>query len=255
MVDVSLVANGIRTRVDSISWSEKDNTTLLNFTTGDEGTWIAGVSTRPRNIEMSAEDFNDYLEHDGVLDMLEKRKLENKLQSNAVEVYSKHVKTIFQVGTKISNDWNTVLNYPIEFVPLENPYEKRKGDALKVKLLVKGKPLSNQLVYVGSSHNQDHKHVANEEHEHTNTSKLVSDENGIVTMDLTEEGIWYLRTIHMTELQESNLTHESNWATLTFEVGHGHSHAEGHPHGVPGVVYWILGVVLLGGILLWLKRK
>ena len=121
MRDVSLVGNGERLAVDAAQWSEKDSITILNFTTGVPGTWVAGVSTGPRNIEMSGADFNSYLEHDGILDMLEWRRENQAMDLPAVEKYSKHVKTIFQVGDKTSEDWKTVLGYPIEFIPLENP--------------------------------------------------------------------------------------------------------------------------------------
>jgi hypothetical protein len=272
MNDVSLVGNGARTQLDTNQWTEMNNITLLNFTTGEAGTWVAGVSTNPNNIELSAEDFNEYLEHDGVLDMLQWRKENNALDQDAVEKYSKHVKTIFQVGDKKTSDWQTVLNYPIEFVPMKNPYDVKAGDELSVKLLWKGQPLADQLVYVGSneeghSHDNDegHNHEDGEEGHHHDATQLRTDANGIVTMSLSNEGQWYLRTIYMEQVEEAGLTHESNWATLTFEVGHGHSHAsgdhdhdhsheDGHSHGIP---IWVdgLGGLLLAGLLFFVMRR
>ena len=97
MIDVSLVGNGVRERIDSTLWSERDSMTLLNFKTGAPGTWVAGLSTYACNLEMDAKAFNDYLAHDGVTDMLEWRKANDALDQKANEKYSKHVKTIFQV--------------------------------------------------------------------------------------------------------------------------------------------------------------
>jgi hypothetical protein len=259
MIDVSLVGNGVRIEVDTSQWTDKDLATILNFKTGSEGTWVAGVSTRARNIELDAEAFNGYLEHDGVLDMLEWRKENDAMETDAIEKYSKHVKTIFQVGEETSNDWNVNLGYPIEFIPLSNPYDARKGDQLKVRLMRDGKPLADQLVYAGSEHSHSHEHdhgdESDDDHQHTDATQLRTDSMGVVTMDLSEEGIWYLRTIHMTLSEEEGLTHESNWATLTFEVGHGHSHADGHSHGVGGYIYWIVGILLLGVVLALLRLK
>ena len=48
--------------------------------------------------ELTAEEFNDYLEHDGVTDVLERRRSQGQLTSDARERYSKHVKAIVQVG-------------------------------------------------------------------------------------------------------------------------------------------------------------
>ena len=77
--DVSLVDNGTRIQVHDAQWSEKDSMTVLNFKTGEAGTWVAGVSTAPRTIEMAAEDFNNYLGHDGAQDMLDQRRKNDEL--------------------------------------------------------------------------------------------------------------------------------------------------------------------------------
>ena len=299
MIDASLSGDGERYQVAENQWSEKDSVTILNFKSGEVGTWVAGVSTKARSIEMDAEAFNRYLRHDGVLDMLKWREENNALDKNAVEKYSKHVKAIFQVGDKTSDDWKTTLGYPIEFIPQSNPYEKYTGEQLEVKLLFGGKPLANQLVYAnykvtenhhshpeaghGHSHEKDghshegeaHSHDDGEEHTHkeevhshdggethshekeeagkthshdggephsheeeehtddhvhTEGQQLRTDANGIITVDLAADGIYYLRTIHLAHSDEEGLTHESNWATLTFEVVHGHSQEEAHAH-------------------------
>jgi hypothetical protein len=279
MADVSLLGNGVRTNPDTMQWSEIDSTlTVLNFTTGEAGTWVAGLSSFPNQIELAAKDFNEYLEHDGVLDMLELRRKNNALDKDAVEKYSKHVKAIFQVGNKKTDDWKTPLGYPIEFVPEENPYDLETGKTMKVKLLWQGQPLANQLVYAGSDgscHEQEHsrQHAAGEEHSHDHedshthgASQLRTDANGVVSLKIDHEGQWYLRTIHMAQSSEQGLTHESNWATLTFEIGHGHSHADGSTHthedgtvhsdhGFPVWAYGLLGAALLAVLLFFFRRK
>lgn len=333
MIDASLVSNGNRTRVDTTHWSEKDSMTILSFKTGEEGTYVAGVSTEARSIAMDAEAFNSYLKHDGVLDMIEWRVSNHATGQDAVEKYSKHVKAIVQVGNKKTDDWETVLGYPIEFVPLTNPYELHTGDDIQVKLLSEGKPLANQLVYVGSqasvhghshdvdqaagaghehgnedahvhdgaedhthehgeSEDHEHGHEATHEHggedevhshehahehgddpphehgnqedEHTHVSgrQIRTDGNGIVNVNLSSDGIWYLRTINLVLSEEEGLTHESNWATLTFEVGHDHgSSSEAHSHedetafGLPNYAYWIGSFALVGILFFWFYRK
>lgn len=278
MIDVSLVGNGKRISVDTAQWSELGGVTILNFNTGEPGTWVAGVSTRPRNIEMEAAAFNEYLEHDGVLDMLDWRKANNALDRDAVERYSKHVKTIFQVGDQKTDDWQTSLDYPIEFIPMTNPYDLHPGDSFKVKLLWQGAPLANQLVYIGSEHAEhthDHSHAAenghahdhdNADHHHHPVLQARTDSDGIFAFNVEEEGIWYLRTIHLVQSTEPGLTHESNWATLTFEVGHTHdhsSHDHDHDHdhdhessvGIPSYVYWGGSFLVILGLFFWFNRK
>ncbi len=293
MLDASVIAQGQRMAINPEQWKDQDSTvTQLTFTTGEAGTYVAGVSTKARNIELSAEKFNSYLEHDGVLDMLEQRKRDSLLDEDAVESYEKHVKAIYQVGEIKTNDWSMVLGYPIEFVPQANPYEKYSGEKLEVQLLLDGKPLSNQLVYAdflkgahphkhnkdnhehehdGKKHSHDyahfdgkhsHSHKSKKEESHTHTSgqQLRTDDQGMVVVDLPEDGIYYLRTIHMTRATDSDeLTHRSKWATLTFEVGHKHgpgthTHDHNHEHDIPTWVF-ILGSLLIIGLLFLLFRK
>ncbi|MBX2964189.1 MAG: DUF4198 domain-containing protein [Cyclobacteriaceae bacterium] len=274
MLDVSLVGNGKRIVVDSTQWYERDNITHLRFQSGSEGTWVAGVSTKPRNIALAAKDFNHYLEHDGVLDMLTWRTENNALEDDAVERYSKHVKTIFQVGDALSMDWKTVLDYPLEFVPLENPYDIHPGHALPVQLLFGGKPLANQLVYVGhevtasehsghghshadgTDHSHEHGTTEEADHQHADIEQLRTDDHGIIRIAIAAKGIWYLRTIYLVHSQEEGLTHESNWATLTFAVGDGHVHEHSHGEsGIPSYVYWIASLLLVIGLFFWFNRK
>lgn len=301
MLDASLVGNGKRMAVDSSSWFDKNNTTFLNFKTGEAGTWVAGVSIAPRNIALKAEAFNDYLKNDGVLDILEQRTQDKVLDQDAVEQYAKHVKTIFQVGDQRSNDWNVNLGYPIEFIPLQNPYDIHTGHSLEVRLLYKGIPLQNHVVYVGTptaSKNKDHthSHKDGESHTHTNedgeetdhqhpaTQAYTTNPDGIVRLDINATGTWYLRTIKMISATDPSLTHESNWATLTFSIqeehhdGHTHeanTHQHEHDHGsglhthdggthsheehtdvgFPSYLFWIGSILVIVLLFFWFNRK
>jgi hypothetical protein len=333
---------------------------------------VVGVSTKARNIKLTADKFNSYLKNDGVLDMLEERTSNNLLDTDAVENYQKHVKAIYQVGDEKTKDWSAVFGYPIEFIPLSNPYESYSGEQIDVQVLLDGKPLSNQLIFAnhtvgmmththdgethehehrhdGGTHERAHKHQDDEmhshqheegeihthehthegethehehrhgdstheqahehqndgghshqhehkgqaythehthdsevhEHEHnhdddahkhnhnemnenghshTSGQQLRTNEKGIVTIDLPKEGIYYLRTIHMTNVSDKEITHQSKWATLTFEVTHQHG-SETHTHeehdhedGLPDWVF-ILGSLLVIGLLFLVFRR
>ena len=93
--------------------------------------------------------------------------------------------------------------------------------------------------------------------------KLEPNSEGILTLTTDKDGIWHLRTIHLVSSEEEGLTHESNWATLTFEVGHGHSHEEDHHHheeeggfsAIPSYVYWVASFALILGLFFWFNRN
>lgn len=231
MVDVSLVGpNSERAQIDTSHWRDGWYETLLDLKTGDPGTYVLGVSTKARIIELAAKDFNEYLEHDGVLDVLAARKKNNELGKDTREFYSKHVKTIFQVGEKRSDSYKTKLGYPIEIVPLQNPYTLSEGDMLEVQVLRGGKPAADQLVY--ASYAGHHEHAAEQaeaqedEHAeedddaagHVEAVKTRTDVNGVAKIKLEAHGHWYVRLIHIVKSDKENVDYESKWATLTFEV-------------------------------------
>lgn len=235
MLDVSVVhGDGRVVHPPASAWRDSavhhpdpdsTDTAFLSFETGEAGTYVIGVSTKARVFTLSAEDFDAYLEHDGVLDVLAAR-MEAGAEAEAVtergtpadsvtERYSKHVKALAQVGEARTETWVHELGYPIEFVPLQNPYELTVGDALEVRLLRAGEPVASQLVY--ASHEGWHGH--DEEGGHAEAVKTRTDDEGVARIPLSQAGAWYVRTIHMVETtDEPGVDYESNWATLTFEV-------------------------------------
>jgi uncharacterized GH25 family protein len=215
MQDISIAGpQNERVHPDTLQWRDAGATTLLDFKTGGEGTYVAGVSTKPRMIELAAKDFNEYLEHDGVLDVLASRKEKGELDKEARELYSKHVKAVFQVGQRRSDGFKAKLGYPIEIVPLQNPYHLGKGEVLEALVLKNGQPVANQLVY--ASFAGYHKH--GDEGNHAEAVKTRTDQNGVAKIELSKSGHWYIRLIHMVSSDEEGVDYESNWATLTFEI-------------------------------------
>lgn len=194
----------------SDDYYDKGEITFLKLKTGNTGTYVAGVSTKPKAIELSGEDFTAYLEHEGLTGVISDRKTNGISNQVANEKYSKHVKAIFQVGESRTDNFSTQLNYPIEFIPLKNPYTLSVGDVMSFKLLYLDEPLGNQTVHVSSRKNPDEK--GKEE------TSLRTNKKGEVSFTIGNGGQWYIATIHMQESNEENFDYESNWATLTFEV-------------------------------------
>ncbi|MDE2796685.1 MAG: DUF4198 domain-containing protein [Gemmatimonadota bacterium] len=224
MLDVSVVGPGGVVHPPQSAWRDSAvfhwspdsvDTAVLTFQTGDPGTYLIGVSTAARVITMSAEDFNEYLVHDGITDLIEQRAKAGKTNDEATERYSKHVKALVQVGDARSDEWAHELGYPVEFMPLSNPYELGRGDELRLRFLRAGRPVANQLVY--ANHEDHHGHDAAGEHVEAVTTRTNAD--GVATIPLSGTGRWYVRTIHMVETtSEADVDYESNWATLTFQV-------------------------------------
>lgn len=209
LADVSVVSPTRRSPLDTAEWTVAGDTSTFHIHTRGPGTYVVGVSTRPSVISLTGDEFNMYLQEDGIPDMLGARRAAGDLQKLAVERYSKHIKTLIQVGQARSNHYSTVMGYPAELVPVENPYDLRAGGTLRVRTLVDGKPAANQYVLYGGRTASD---GAIEQ------KSTRSGADGIATIPLASAGIWYVKFINMATIRVDSLTHESKWASLTFQI-------------------------------------
>ena len=206
--DLSLAGPERRVALSRDGWRVQGDTTWLTLTTGGAGTYVVGASLFPREITLTAAQFNDYLKEDGIPDVLDARARDGELNKDARERYQKHVKAVFQVGTARSTAYGTVFGYPAELVPVTNPYAARVGDTLVFRALVDGRPAVDQLVIAGGE--QDGK--ARDE------VRARSDSTGVARFAITGPGKWYIKFIRMVPVRGDSVNYESKWATLTFQV-------------------------------------
>ncbi len=209
MRDISIITPDARAlQPDSVVWRDDEKTTLMELQTGVPGTYLVGISTKPREIDLKAASFNDYLAHDGIPDILAERKKKGELGKDVRERYSKHVRALFQVGDKLTENYKTALNYPVEIIPQQNPYALRAGRTIAVLCLLDGRPLVNQFVIAGWESKNGKVRSIN-----TRTNA-----QGVARFKLVSAGKWFVKMIHMEPLREPGLNYESKWATLTFEI-------------------------------------
>ena len=207
--DLSVVTpNGIE-HPDTAAWSDVGDTSVLVLRTAAAGTYVVGASTLPRGIKLEGKQFNEYLASDGVPDVLAARRRAGELDKPSHERYSKHVKTLLQVGTTRAGRIDTALGYPAELVPLDNPYSLKPGSELRVRALVDGRPVANQFVVAGGRTASGARLVM---------QNVRSDSAGIARVALKGAGYWYVKFIHMVPVQNDSVNYESKWATLTFQV-------------------------------------
>jgi hypothetical protein len=220
--DISVVGPAGWVHLDTTVWEAKGDTSRLNVRIGATGTYLVGASTLPREITLEAKDFNAYLADDGIPDVLAARRREGELGKKATERYSKHVKALLQAGDTQSNGFDTVLGFPAELIPLNNPYLPRTGGWLRVRALVDGKPVANQLIVAGGRPPRGGRLA-----EH----RVRTDASGVARIRITDKGQWYVKFINMERFTGDRATHppgtptgspvpdyESKWATLTFEI-------------------------------------
>jgi len=209
LADFSLAGPTGREHLDTTGIVARGDTTLVRFHTGSPGTYVLGVSLNPSEISLAGKDFNAYLKEEGISETLAERTRNGTLDQPAREQYSKHVKAILQVGDGHTDTYATVLGYPAEIVPLENPYGLKTGDTLRVRCLVDGIATSGLTVLAGGSNAQGR-----------GISEITArtDASGVAEIPLRSSGRWYVKFISMRPSTEGNLTHRSRWATLTFQI-------------------------------------
>jgi uncharacterized GH25 family protein len=202
--DITLVAPAGSTRLDTTAWTARGDTSTLTVRMEESGTYVIGVSVHPRELELTAKEFNEYLAHDGIPDVLETRRTAGELDRPARERYSKHVKTLVQVGDRRSEQYHSVLGYPAELIPLDNPYTLKSAGILRVRVLVDGRPVPNQLVVAGKQKGQQ---------------STRTDSSGVARVRIGSRGAWFVKFIHMqAAVDDTTLDYVSKWATLTFAV-------------------------------------
>ncbi len=208
--DISLVAHGSRTSgAEAFTWLDEGKTTLMEIQTLAPGTYLVGASTKPKEIDLKAAEFNDYLQHDGIPDTLAERRRDNELGKDIRERYSKHVRAVFQVGDKLTDDYKLPLGYAVEIIPQQNPYALKAGQTLTVLCTRDGQPLRNQFIVAGwESLPGKVKSITKR-----------TDQNGLAHFYLKAPGKWYVKMIQMSKLADEKLNYESKWATLTFAIG------------------------------------
>jgi hypothetical protein len=211
VVDISLVSAVGRSHIDTTAWSGDttySDTTFLAIETGRPGTYVVGASTRPRDLGLAAADFNEYLDHDGIPDILAARERDGELDKDVWERYSKHVKAVLQVGDVRDDSYRVRLGYPAEIVQVANPYALSVGDEYSFLCLVDREPVGNQLVILGGERGGN---LVEEVRRRT-------DDRGMVSFVIGSAGKWYIEFINMAPSPDADVDYESKWATLAFEV-------------------------------------
>ncbi|MFN2502276.1 MAG: DUF4198 domain-containing protein [Pyrinomonadaceae bacterium] len=209
LADASVVwPGGERSKAKETEFTKNDKTAFFNFEPTKTGTYVAGLSTMPREIELNGKDFNEYLVEDGIPDTLAERQRLGELEKPVRERYSKHVKAIFQAGDKRTDNYKTAMGYPVEILLKKNPYSLKVGDTLEFVCIKDGKPIAGQYVMTGRDDGTNLRVGEN----------VRANKKGVARVKLSGSGKWYFKFINMTRLDDPKLNYESKWASISFEI-------------------------------------
>lgn len=172
------------------------------------GSYLLALDRNAQTIDLKAEDFNEYLEHEGLGDILELRKQSNQLKNPGRERYSRNIKAVMQVGTPVDEVPLRVLGRTLELVPQQNPYALKPGADLTVQVLFEGAALAGREV---AAYNLTAGKLTQQQ--------ARTDKDGRVTFQV-QPGQWMVRLVHMRACQKdcAGVDWESYWSSLTFAL-------------------------------------
>lgn len=169
-------------------------------------------------ITLEAPKFESYLRDEGLENIIEARRLSGTSDAPGREVYSRCAKSLLGAGTRAGAVAKTPAAFlqrrtglTLELVPKTDPQQLRGGGAFTLQLLYLNQPLRDALV----------KALPQTAAGETKTAQITgrTDEQGRVTLPLSQGGVWLINTVHMVPAPpQYNADWESVWSSLTFEV-------------------------------------
>jgi uncharacterized GH25 family protein len=169
------------------------------------GATVVAMRTNSTRINLPATEFNQYLEEEGLSNILALRKRYDLMQTRGREQYSRCAKTIVFVDGR-SDGFDRVMDLPLEFVAHTDPLTLHTNDSFHVQVLLNGEPLAGTLV------------KAQLKADPVQELTAVSDSQGRVALPLTHSGLWLFSTVHMEPSGEDGVDWESLWASLTVNI-------------------------------------
>ncbi len=176
---------------------------------GEDGSYVVGYRSHRRRSVLPGEDFESYLEEEGLRHVLELRAQRGQADTDGVEAFSRCAKALFVGGEPRPDLEDRPLGFELEILAERHPARLGPGRVLPVRILYHGRPLA------------DHPLRAIWEADASVSLDVHSDKNGRARFELPRTGVWMVRSMHMVEAEQNqNFDWESLWASLTFEIPH-----------------------------------
>ena len=171
------------------------------------GTKILAMQSNPAFIELTAKKFMEYLEADGLENVLDYRKKNGQDSSSGKENYTRYAKLIVQVGDALDDTWKKRAGHRFEMIPDANPGAIKSGDYMGCLVLYEGRPSAHTLVKVWG-------HVGNK----IFLQNIYSENDGTIRFPISARGAWMVSAVRMEKSKMPEADWESSWASLVFNV-------------------------------------
>ncbi|MEQ8364549.1 MAG: DUF4198 domain-containing protein [Cyclobacteriaceae bacterium] len=200
----------IHNRVGETNLTDKVERTKgnnLEYAFNNVGTHMIVLQSDAAFIEQSAEEFDAYLNEDGLDYIKEEREKLGEQNNGAKELYTRYSKLLVQVGARTDDTYKKPAGLKFEIIPLQNPYELRSGDYMDCKIVYRGNPVPHALVKVWS-------HVGNR----IFLQNIYTESDGMIRFPISNIGPWMVSSVKMVRSNSPKAEWESMWSSLVFEI-------------------------------------
>ena len=182
----------------------KGKNVTLKF--AQEGTQLVVMRSNASFRAWQADQFNAYLEEEGLDEIAELRKKTNSTDS-AKEYYTRFAKVLVQVGERIDDTFKKKTGLRLEIILDKNPHLIRSGDYVQCLLLFEGKPLPNTLVKVWNRLNRT-----------TFLQNIYTEKDGTIKFPISAKGAWMVSAVKMIPSEKPGAEWRSLWGSLVFGI-------------------------------------
>lgn len=181
----------------------------VKFLAERPGTLLLAMERNAATNVMAADKFHEYLAEEGLMNVIKERERRGEAGKFGYERYTRYMKSLISVGGKNDSTFKKAVGLKLEIIPFENPYSKKPGDKLKVKIMFRGRPLTDASVF---AYNRNAGHIS------TQGVRTAGDGTAYVKID--RSGFWLIRLVKMERCTEdcSEIDWESYWGALSFEI-------------------------------------
>lgn len=179
---------------------------VYNFSAARAGNYLLAMERNWSYIKLEPKQFEEYLREDGMDYVVAERRKLGESNREGRERYTRFLKSLLQVGGERDETFKKSSGARLEITPLENPYSKKVGDRLSLRVTFDGKPLAGKTVFAD---NRD-----------GTSQKMATGRDGKFTMKIDRGGLWLVRLVFMRRCAPDcgEADWESFWGAFSFGV-------------------------------------
>lgn len=167
------------------------------------GNYLIAMERNPAFSTLEAEQFTAYLREEGLDSIIALRAQANESESAGRERYRRYLKTLLQIGDRRDATFRRQIGHTLEIVPLENPYQLRAGDTLRVRVFFENRPFAGARIFAFNEGAQ---------------LEATTSADGTARFQLDRAGLWLVRLVYMRRCAAdcAETDWESYWSAFTF---------------------------------------